>query len=275
MGILELCASKRATRSLFDALNDRILCKGFPISCEKIARDAKGYAVGITEEWHSGVIGTAPMLHLRSLNCKVLLQRNYNRTNSLLSAVKRNSTLSTNEKSNFVAKKRESYMSQDELKKKLQEEQNRRRNAERRLNYMKDKMENEMKSFTDEDHIDFLHMFQKVDQDTLNEDMKIFWEAQRKALEQKNLNGHRWHPKVIRLCLSIWNRSPEAYKELRESGVLVLPSGRLLRMYKNSCSQNPGLNESVGQWMRQESIKRRIGPEGREGGIILDEMAIQ
>ena len=81
--------------------------------------------------------------------------------------------------------------------------------------------------------------------------------------------------RVIRLCLSIWNRSPEAYKELRASGMLTLPSGRLLQMYKNSCAQNPGLNESVGQWMAQEATKRKLGPEGREGGIILDEMAIQ
>ena len=27
--------------------------------------------------------------------------------------------------------------------------------------------------------------------------------------------------------------------------------------------------------MAQEAVKRKIGPEGREGGIILDEMAIQ
>ena len=46
-------------------------------------------------------------------------------------------------------------------------------------------------------------------------------------------------------------------------------------MYKNSCAQNPGLNESVGQWMAMEASKRKLGPEGREGGIILDEMAIQ
>ena len=77
------------------------------------------------------------------------------------------------------------------------------------------------------------------------------------------------------MCLSIWNRSPEAYKELRECGMLVLPSGRHLQNYKNSCSQNPGFNESVGKWMAQEARKRNIGPEGREGGIILDEMAIQ
>ena len=46
-------------------------------------------------------------------------------------------------------------------------------------------------------------------------------------------------------------------------------------MYKNLCSQNPGFNESVGKWMSEEALKRKIGPEGREGGIILDEIAIQ
>lgn len=57
--------------------------------------------------------------------------------------------------------------------------------------------------------------------------------------------------------------------------MLKLPSGRLLKMYKNSCSQNPGFNESVGKWMSEEALKRKIGSEEREGGIILDEMAIQ
>ena len=46
-------------------------------------------------------------------------------------------------------------------------------------------------------------------------------------------------------------------------------------MYKNSCAQNPGLNESVGHWMAMEAAKRKLGPEGRDGGIILDEMSIQ
>jgi hypothetical protein len=46
-------------------------------------------------------------------------------------------------------------------------------------------------------------------------------------------------------------------------------------MYKNSCTQNPGLNESVGKWMTQEADKKNIGPAGREGGIIIDEMSIQ
>lgn len=31
----------------------------------------------------------------------------------------------------------------------------------------------------------------------------------------------------------------------------------------------------MNQWMAKEATKRKLGPEGIEGGIILDEMAIQ
>ena len=52
-----------------------------------------------------------------------------------------------------------------------------------------------MKEFDTEDYQDILTMFETVDREKSNEDMQLFWEAQRKALSQKNLKGHRWHPK--------------------------------------------------------------------------------
>lgn len=86
-------------------------------------------------------------------------------------------------------------MSEEELKEKLRREQTRRRNAERNLNYLKVKIENEMKTFEDEDHKDFVHMFQKIEKESLSEDMQVFWEAQEKALSQKGIKGNRWNPK--------------------------------------------------------------------------------
>ena len=77
------------------------------------------------------------------------------------------------------------------------------------------------------------------------------------------------------MCLSIWRRSPKAYEELQKSGMLKLPSGRLLQYHKNITSQEPGCNEDVLQWMVHEAEKKNIGPAGKIGGIILDEMAIQ
>ena len=55
------------------------------------------------------------------------------------------------------------------------------------------KIESEMKDFNTNDHQDILTMYQRVDEEKLNEDMHIFWEAQRKALSRKNSKGHRWH----------------------------------------------------------------------------------
>jgi hypothetical protein len=86
-------------------------------------------------------------------------------------------------------------MSKEELQHKLHEEKVRRVNAERRVNYWKDKIENEMKTFVMEDHNDFLQMFQNVQKDSLDDDMKVIWEAQEKAILQDNSKGYRWHPK--------------------------------------------------------------------------------
>ena len=63
--------------------------------------------------------------------------------------------------------------------------------------------------------------------------------------------------------------------QLKASGMLKLPSGRLLSMYKNSVSQKSGLNDEVLQWMLHEADKLNLDSFGREGGLILDEMAIQ
>ena len=57
--------------------------------------------------------------------------------------------------------------------------------------------------------------------------------------------------------------------------MLRLPSGRLLRYYKNSVSQQPGLNDDVLKWMDSEAKKKNVPDLGRCGGIILDEMANQ
>ena len=62
--------------------------------------------------------------------------------------------------------------------------------------------------------------------------MKFFWEQQVR-LRQANKFGRRFHPQVIRFALSIHAKSASAYRELRDSGALILPSERVLRDYKN------------------------------------------
>lgn len=82
----------------------------------------------------------------------------------------------------------------------------------------------------------------------------------------------RWDKEIVQICLTLWNRSPQAYVSLVDSGVLVLPSISLLQKYKNCFEQTPGLNDHMLQWMFNEAKRLKVD---MRGGLILDEMGIQ
>ncbi|XP_013422136.2 uncharacterized protein LOC106182054 isoform X2 [Lingula anatina] len=81
--------------------------------------------------------------------------------------------------------------------------------------------------------------------------------------------------RIIRLCLSLWARSPKAYDTLKDSGFLILPSTRLLQMYKNSIPQTSGFQDAQFRWLHLEAQRLNVPSHGRRGGIIFDEMSIQ
>ena len=72
--------------------------------------------------------------------------------------------------------------------------------------------------------------------------MKFFWQEQMKIL-QANKMGRRYHPQIIRFALSLHGKSPSAYRELRDSGALILLSERVLRDYKNYFKPKAGINK--------------------------------
>ena len=74
----------------------------------------------------------------------------------------------------------------------------------------------------------------------LSPHLKVFWEQQRTLLATPKF-GRRYHPHVARFYVSLHDKSPAAYKELRDSGVLVLPSQRTLRDYRNFSSRDQDL----------------------------------
>lgn len=76
-------------------------------------------------------------------------------------------------------------MSEEELREKLYQEQNRTKNAERRLHYLRRKAEDETQVFGKEDREDFFHIFHSVEKASLSEDMRVFWEVQEKVLSHR------------------------------------------------------------------------------------------
>ena len=74
--------------------------------------------------------------------------------------------------------------------------------------------------------------------------MKLFWEQQKSS--QNKRSGVRYHPMIIRFCLSLVSKSASAYNELRSSNVLtLLPSLRTLLDYKNAIRPTTGFNMEV------------------------------
>ena len=73
--------------------------------------------------------------------------------------------------------------------------------------------------------------------------MKLFWEQQQKSFGKGTTV--RYHPMIIRFCLSLASKSASSYDELRSSNVLTLPSRRTLRDYKNAIKPEAGFNPAV------------------------------
>ena len=82
--------------------------------------------------------------------------------------------------------------------------------------------------------------------------MNPFWQQQKKLLKS-SATGIRYHPMIIRFCLSLAAKSPSCYEELRNSKVLVLPSQRRLRDYRNAIRPQRGFQDEVIKMLQSET----------------------
>ena len=74
--------------------------------------------------------------------------------------------------------------------------------------------------------------------------MKLFWQQQQELMKTGPTNV-RYHPMLIRYCFSLAAKSNSTYQELRNSGILVLPSTRTLRGYRNFIKPQTGFSRQV------------------------------
>ena len=92
---------------------------------------------------------------------------------------------------------------------------------------------------------DLVDIFKGIPESKVPPFMKLFWQEQQKYLRTKHKSQIRYHPAIIKYCLSIAAKSSSAYEQLRldskdGSGVLVLPSQRTLRDYRNYIKPKQG-----------------------------------
>ena len=108
--------------------------------------------------------------------------------------------------------------------------------------------------------------------------MKLFWEEQKKYNKESKSSSIKYHPMVIKFCLSLATKSSSISSDLRYdnktgSGILVLPSLRTLRDYKNYIRPKRGFDPDV-----LNDLSKKTKPFSRAERyvtIIFDEMKIQ
>ncbi len=83
------------------------------------------------------------------------------------------------------------------------------------------------------------------------------------------------YSRIIQECLGIWARSPTAYAQLRNSGLLLLPSPSILTKYKNSMQQSPGIQPAMLDWMKKEAERCEVPNHRYWGGLLFDECSLQ
>ncbi|KAJ8045597.1 Spectrin beta chain, non-erythrocytic 1 [Holothuria leucospilota] len=128
----------------------------------------------------------------------------------------------------------------------------------------------------DEDDNDMEKMLNQCFPAASNE-MKVLLKSPTRypTVAAKNGQARHWDRRIISLCLSLWTRSPHTYQDLRDSKILVLPSGKHLRRYKNIVHQDAGPQTDVLRWMFESAKDAKVGPEGLAGVLMHDETKIQ
>lgn len=135
--------------------------------------------------------------------------------------------------------------------------------------------------------------------DTLPEDSfrQLFWAQQFKAATQKNARNMRWHPLMIRWCLSlrhrfgclaytlissysrriiiIKRRSSGAYELLRDSGCIKLPTQQTLRDYTHYVAACTGFSSDVDKMLIHESAAMTCPEREKYVMLLIDEMHIK
>ena len=95
-----------------------------------------------------------------------------------------------------------------------------------------DKIRSEGIGITEADGMDIRDILtQNKDSDQFSDYEKLFMEQQLKYNKVRSKSGMRWHPTIVKWAIYLRSKSTKAYKTLRDSGFIHLPSERTLYDY--------------------------------------------
>ena len=107
--------------------------------------------------------------------------------------------------------------------------------------------------------------------------MNFFGEEQQKYIKCSS-RGTRYHPMIIRFCLSLGSKSTLAYDDTQYdekpgTGILILPSRRRLRGYKNCIRSERGFSKNILNELKNKI--KSFSDNEKFFVILMDEVKIQ
>ena len=103
----------------------------------------------------------------------------------------------------------------------------------------------------------------------------IFWMQQQKAAKLRNACSMKWHPLLIKWCIYLRHVSGRAYKTLRSSGCIHLPSQRTLRDYTHFFTTCTGFSDEIDIQLALAADIDNCPECEKYTAIIFDEMYIK
>ena len=103
----------------------------------------------------------------------------------------------------------------------------------------------------------------------------LFWNQQLEALRVRDKRQIRWHPMMIRWCLSLKLISSASYHALRSSNLLVLPSERTLRDYTHFVKAKPGFQPEIDQQLCRDAKLDSIPDYQKYVCLVFDEIKVK
>ena len=103
---------------------------------------------------------------------------------------------------------------------------------------------------------------------------RIFWE-QAKYNTLKDSRQMRWHPLLIRFALNLKYSSTSAYRAVRDSGLISLPSERTLRDYTHWVSIKDGPQVEVLRHIKKTIDLEKMSVSEKHFALSMDEMKVR
>ena len=135
-------------------------------------------------------------------------------------------------------------------------------------------------SLEEEDAGDIVTVINELDgrvRETYPEDSphRIFWEQQKKYHSLNEKRQMKWHPLVLRFALNLKYISSSAYRAVRESGVIRLPSERTLSDYTHWATAHNGLQVEYVEHFKAMLNHDLPSPDQHQCALSMDEMKIK